>query len=94
MPAYVIADVHVTDLERYPEYVRQVPGTLEPFGGRFIARGGQTDVREGEWNDRVVIIEFPSLEAARGWYESETYQRILPIRLANSEGRIVIVDGL
>jgi uncharacterized protein (DUF1330 family) len=94
MPAYVIADVQVTDPEHYPEYVRQVPATLEPFGGRFIARGGQTDPREGDWHDRVVIIEFPSLDAARGWYDSDEYQRILPIRLANSDGRIVIVNGL
>ena len=93
MPAYVVATVQIHDPEPYAGYSAQVEDTLRPFGGRFIVRGGQKDVREGEWFDRVVVIEFPSVDQARSWYESDDYQRILPTRLANSTGRVVIVGG-
>jgi uncharacterized protein (DUF1330 family) len=93
MPGYVIANVEVHNPEPYAGYSAQVTGTLAPFGGRFIVRGPKKDVREGEWHERVVVIEFPSVEQARAWYESEAYQRILPTRLQNSTARVVIVEG-
>lgn len=93
MPGYVVANVEIHDPDAYAGYSAQVEGTLEPFGGRFIVRGGEKDVREGEWFARVVVIEFPSVDNARAWYESEAYQRILPTRLNNSTGRVVIIPG-
>lgn len=95
MPAYLIADVTVTDPERYPDYVRLVPATLEPFGGRFIVRGGHTEVAEGDWQpQRLVIIEFPSLEQAKAWYHSAEYAPAKELRQRYSNGRIVIADGV
>ncbi len=95
VPAYVVASLEVTDPEAYQAYSAQVPATVEAHGGRFLVRGGNLQPLEGgEWFDsRLVIIEFPSEDAARGWYESEEYQRILPIRLRNSRGRLVLVNG-
>ena len=66
MPAYVIADVEIVNAERYPDYSAQVPATLEPYGGHFLVRGGATETIEGDWLPRrLVIIEFPSIDAAR-----------------------------
>ena len=81
MPAYVIAGNNVADAETMQEYARQVPATLEPFGGRFLVRGGQFEVMEGAWDTaRVVVIEFPDLDHARGWYHSDAYQAIIQKR--------------
>jgi uncharacterized protein (DUF1330 family) len=95
MPAYVIANVTVEDPERYPDYVRQVPATLEPYGGRFLVRGGAVEVPEGEWRpNRLVIIEFPSLEQARAWYDSPEYGPARQLRWATSEAEVVFVEGV
>lgn len=95
MTAYVIADVHITDAERFAEYSKQVPRTLEPYGGRFLARGGAHETIEGEYRPkRIVILEFPDMQAARAWYASPAYQTILPIRLQNSRaGFFTFVEG-
>jgi uncharacterized protein (DUF1330 family) len=71
MAAYVIADVEVTDPARYAEYRNKVPATVAAYGGRFLVRGGPHQVAEGSWHPhRVVVLEFPSMEQARRWYES------------------------
>jgi uncharacterized protein (DUF1330 family) len=95
MPAYVIANVTIKDPERYPDYVRQVPATLAPYGGRFIARGGATEVVEGGWQPgRLVIIEFPSLEQARAWYDSPEYRPARQLRWATSDAEVTFVEGV
>jgi uncharacterized protein (DUF1330 family) len=95
MAAYVIADVTITDPERYPDYARLVPATLEPYGGRFLVRGGTTEAAEGEWHpQRLVVIEFPSLEQARAWYESPEYEPARELRWKYSKGNILFVDGV
>jgi uncharacterized protein (DUF1330 family) len=94
MPAYLIADVEVTDPQRYAEYRAQVPATLEPYGGRFLVRGGETENIEGNWlPGRLVVIEFPSMDAAHRWYESPEYQAILGIRHEASSARLIVADG-
>jgi uncharacterized protein (DUF1330 family) len=71
VPAYVIATVEVKDPVRYEDYKTLVPPSIAAFGGRFVARGGKTDVLEGDWNpNRLVILEFPTAERARQWYDS------------------------
>jgi len=71
-----------------------VPETLVPFGGQFIARGGNLTVLEGEWpHPRLVIIEFPSRAAAEGWYGSAAYQKVISLRHNSSVGNLIIVDG-
>lgn len=96
MAAYVIAGNNVTDAATMGEYTRQVPATLAPFEGKFLVRGGQFDVIEGVWTpSRLVIIEFPSLDHARGWYRSDAYQAIIQKRFDGAGTEfLVIVDGV
>jgi len=92
---YVIAIIDVTNAQDYQEYARQVPATIAKYGGRYLVRGGKIDLREGEWpGSRTVILEFPSLERAREWYDSPEYRPLRPIRQANSHGRIAFFEGL
>ncbi len=95
MAAFVIANVTIEDPVRYEDYKRMVPGTLAAFGGRFIARGGQIDVLEGDWKpNRLVILEFPSVERARAWWNSPEYAEARALRQATSTGTLLIVEGL
>lgn len=96
MAAYVIAGNNVTDAEVMREYAKLVPATLEPFGGKFVVRGGQTEAVEGAWTtSRLVVIEFPSLEHARGWYRSDAYQAIIQMRFAAATTDFLIfADGV
>jgi uncharacterized protein (DUF1330 family) len=94
MPAYVIADVDVADPQRYADYTAQVPATLEPYGGRFLVRGGATDTIEGDWLPRrLVVIEFPSVDAAQRWYDSPEYQAIVGVRHEASIARMILAAG-
>jgi uncharacterized protein (DUF1330 family) len=94
MSAYVVVQESVTDQATFDAYRKDVLPTIAAHGGRFIARGGALTVLEGEWPlPRLVIIEFPSREAAEGWYRSPAYQKILPLRLKSCTGNLVIVDG-
>lgn len=96
MTAYVIAHIHNPE-HFHPEvleYLEGIQATMDPFAGRFIVHGGAVDVREGRWPGSVVMLEFPSGEAARAWYESDAYQAILPLRANHLDGPVVIVDGV
>ena len=94
MKAYVIALETVHDQAMFAEYAKGVAVTLAPFEGRFVARGGKFTVLEGEWqHPRTVIIEFPSREAAEGWYQSADYQEIIGLRHQSSKGNLVILDS-
>ncbi|MCA1563692.1 MAG: DUF1330 domain-containing protein [Acidobacteria bacterium] len=95
MPAYVIATVEVKDPVRYEDYKMLVPPSIAAFGGRFVARGGKTDVLEGDWNPkRLVILEFPSAEQARRWYDSPGYAEAKALRQATSTGSLVLIEGV
>jgi uncharacterized protein (DUF1330 family) len=92
--AYVITEVDVEDPQTYREkYGPLATASVERHGGTFLARGGKTEVLEGEWSDRIVVIEFESLDAARNWYHSDDYQAAAPIRHAASRGRMIVVEG-
>jgi uncharacterized protein (DUF1330 family) len=94
MTAYVISDIDIRDAAAYREYAALVPGTLEPFGGRFLVRGGDHQTLEGEWHPhRLVVIEFPSADHARRWYQSEAYVAAMAIRSRASAGSLVLVEG-
>ena len=96
MPAgYVIAQLKVTNPENYKEYIEKVTDVIKKFGGEYLARGGQHQVVEGEDNfPRIIIIKFPSYEKALEWYNSDDYKPVKAIRLNNSEGTNIIVQGL
>lgn len=95
MTAYVIADITINNADGYAPYRKLAAESVAQHKGRFIARGGAVEGIEGGWNpSRVVIIEFPSMEAARKWYQSPQYQEALKVRFANSTGRVNITEGV
>ena len=95
MPAYVLAEITITNPDGYKAYTQQVPATIERYGGRFLVRGGRAHALEGEWPEkRRVIIEFPSVEAARQWWDSPEYAKPKALRRTNSEGRLLLLEGL
>jgi uncharacterized protein (DUF1330 family) len=95
MPAYVIVNLHVQDPDEYAAYRERSPATVEAYGGRYIVRGGDFEVVEGDWQpERIVVVEFPSAERAREWYESPEYQAIAPMRQRAAPSDIVLVEGI
>jgi uncharacterized protein (DUF1330 family) len=95
VPAFVIANITIVDPLRYEDYRRMVPATLVPFGGRFVVRGGQTEVLEGDWRpSRLVLLEFPSIERARAWWNSPEYAEARALRQATSTGTLIILEGV
>ena len=94
MAAYVLAEIEITNPEGYKEYTVQVPPAIVQHGGRFLTRGGAIEPLEGDWPARRrVIIEFPSMEAARAWWNSSEYAGPKKMRQANSHGRILLMEG-
>jgi uncharacterized protein (DUF1330 family) len=93
-PAYIIAEVDVTDPAAFQKYADKVPETLAPFNGQYLVRGGKTQALEGEAPKRIVVIAFASAEKARGWYDSPAYQAIKSIRQSAAKSRLFIVEGL
>ncbi len=95
MSAYIIVQVNVKDRERYPEYIKMVPATLEPFGGRFVVRGGELENLEGSWQpSRLVVIEFDSVEQAKRWWDSEEYRPARDLRQATADTEMIVVHGV
>ena len=91
---YIIGQITVTDPETYPEYVRKDTPILESFGAKFIIRGGQSQVMEGQAGDRHVVIEFPSYQAALDAYNDPEYQAVADIRRAAADSTIIVVEGV
>ena len=95
MRAYFIVENEVTDPTGFEEYRTQVPGTVEKYGGKFLVRGGTMLTLEGDWKPkRLVVTEFPSIEQARRWYESEEYRALKALRLRTARGSVVLVEGV
>lgn len=95
MPAYVIVDTDVHDPEQYERYKAASPGAIAAAGGRFVARGGELAVLEGDWRPkRLVLLEFPDLEAARRWYDSPEYREARRLREGAAVLQMVAVEGL
>jgi uncharacterized protein (DUF1330 family) len=95
MPAYFIVDVDVTDPAGFEEYRKQVPATVERYGGRFVVRGGQVQTLEGTWQPkRVVVLEFPSVEQARRWYDSAEYRDPKALRFKTAKTNLILVEGV
>jgi uncharacterized protein (DUF1330 family) len=95
MPAYIIADIDVTDAPKYERYKALSPGAVAAAGGRFIARGGAVAPLEGGWSSsRLVIIEFPDLAAAKRFYDSPLYREARAAREGAARFRMIAVEGL
>lgn len=93
MKAYVVNEITITDAALYKIYVDQMPQTLEPFGGQFLARGTPVALAGEIPSQRIVLLEFPSVAAAIGWRDSAAYQKILTIRNQASTSRVYLMEG-
>jgi uncharacterized protein (DUF1330 family) len=95
MPAYVIVETDVTDPERYEPYREAAPPTIAAHGGRYLVRGGELAILEGDWNpSRVVVLEFDDLETAKRWYDSEEYGEARKLRQDAAKLHMVAVAGI
>ena len=96
MAAYALIELEVTDMEKIGPYMAAVADTVAAHGGRYLVRPGVTEVVEGGPGEYPlkVVLEFPSLNAAKDWYNSEAYQTILPHRLAGSNGNFLWAEGV
>ncbi len=94
MPAYLIVNIEVTDPAGFERYRMAVPPVIAAHGGRYLVRGGELHALEGALPlKRLVILEFPSIEAARGFYAAPEYQPLLALRLASTRSDLVLVEG-
>lgn len=95
MTAYVVVEVEVHDPDRYREYMKLAPPAIEAYGGKYLARGGETDLFEGKDEPkRIVILEFESMQQARSFVDSEEYREARALRNATASSRIYCVDGI
>lgn len=95
MSTYVIVDIDVTDPEGYKEYVRLAPAAVELYGGKYVARAGRTEVLEGNWvPKRLVILQFDSVEQAKAWLESPEYRPARQMRHRMATTNMVVIEGV
>ena len=95
MAALVIFDVEIRDLDRYQDFMNQVKPALTAAGAKYLARGGEHRLYEGDWTPRrIVILEFPSIEAWEGFYNGPVYQGLKVVRDECSSARLVAVQGI
>ena len=90
---YIIGHITVKDAEAYKEYVEKDTPILAGFGAKFIVRGGQSETPEGATQNRHVVIEFPSYEAAKAAYNDPEYQAVADIRRRTADSTIILVEG-
>ncbi len=95
MPAYLIVRAKVTDMAQYQQYMKLTPAILEKYGGKFVIRGGEKVVLEGpEVPERIVMVKFDSVAAARRMYDSEEYQAAIKLREGAAEASFLVMEGL
>jgi uncharacterized protein (DUF1330 family) len=95
MTAYVIVDIEVTDPTGYEEYKKLAPAIVAMYGGKYIARGGQTETLEGDWSPgRLVILAFESVDQAKKWVNSEEYREPRKMRLSTTNSKMVVIEGV
>ena len=95
MAVYAVVNVQITDPDRYAEYREQAPGSIAHYGGKYLARGGTTEVLEGEWDpQRLVILEFESMERFHEWYNSPEYAPLKRLRGEAAVTHFVVVESL
>jgi uncharacterized protein (DUF1330 family) len=95
MPAYVIVNIDVFDPEGYLKYKDIATPTVPLYGGRYIVRGGENGILEGDWQPkRVVVLEFPTLERAKAWWNSPEYTPAKEIRQRTAHTQMIFVEGV
>lgn len=95
LASYIIYQADVTDPEQYEKYKERVAPCISAAGGRYLVRGGSIEVLEGDPPlPRIVILEFPSKEAALEWYHGEEYQMIRRLRIGAANAHGYLAEGL
>ncbi len=94
MPAYLVANYRITDPQGYAPYPAAVAPTLAPFEGELVAADFDSEAVEGQPRPVTIIVRFPSKDAARAWYDSESYRAVVGLRTDNTEGHLVFIDGV
>jgi uncharacterized protein (DUF1330 family) len=93
--AYAMVEVDVTDPEIYAQYREQVPAVIAAYGGKYLIRGGATETVEGDWQPkRLVLLEFPTMERLRAFYDAPEYAPLKDLRLRSSRSTVVICEGV
>lgn len=94
MAAYIIAEVSIHNPAEYEDYKKLTPGSLKNYHGKFIVRGGKTACLEGDWKpERIVVLEFPSVELAKAWWASEEYAPAKTLRQRTAHTKMILVEG-
>jgi uncharacterized protein (DUF1330 family) len=95
MPAYVIVDIDIVDPVGYEEYKKLAGVTVEKYGGKYVVRGGRSELLEGDWNlHRVVVLQFDSVQRAKEWLNSEEYREPRKMRHRTARTNMIVVEGL
>jgi uncharacterized protein (DUF1330 family) len=95
MPAYIIVEIEINDPEAYEEYKKLAPVSIAQYGGKYIARGGATEVLEGDWiPKRVVIVQFESIARAKEWLNCSEYAPARRLRHKSAKTNMIIVEGI
>lgn len=95
MTAYAVAVIRETRFgPEIKQYLQRIDATLAPYSGRYRVHGGPYEPLEGTWSSDLVIIEFPSMQQAKAWCDSEAYAAIRPLRTAHTEGDVLLVQGV
>jgi uncharacterized protein (DUF1330 family) len=94
MPAYVIVDIDIVDPLGYEEYKKLASATVEKYGGKYIARGGQVETLEGDWNPkRIVVLQFESMQRAKDWLNCAEYREPDKMRHRTAKTKMIVVEG-
>ena len=95
MAAYVILDITVNDPAKFEDYKKLAPPAIEAYGGKYLVRGGSMEILEGDWKpNRIVILEFQSIEMAKNWINSPEYSDARALRQQTATSHAIVVDGL
>ena len=95
MAAYIIVEIEIIDPVGYEEYKKQAAAAVHKYGGKYIARGGKTEVLEGDWNPkRIVVLQFESMERAKEWLNCEEYREPRKMRHRTAKTNMILVEGL
>ena len=95
MPAYVIVEIDIADPAGYEEYKKLAGATVEKYGGKYVVRGGRTEVLEGHWKPkRIVVLQFESAQRAKDWLNSEQYREPRKMRHRTARTNMILVEGV
>ena len=95
MPAYVIVEIDIVDPAGYEEYKKLASATVEKYCGKYIVRGGKTEVLEGDWKPkRIVVLQFASAQRAKEWLNCEEYREPRKMRRRTARTNMILVEGV